>query len=223
VECAVRRCPCDAARPDLCEVEIEATGDCRIATTAGQEKGGSCGLGEQLVVSPRGYGLCSCVTRPPHVLWRTTGEPEETGRCYPLFHQGPCEAGYQLTYSRSRLEPVCRPALCEDGSVFMANDGACYPLDQPGGPCPELHVLSLDINSLEPVCRLDESQVKRVYGDIPPGVITDAPLNAELVIQDCRQDRKGRCIRPFGGGQPLPTGGAGSARGYVSWLKSFRG
>jgi len=220
VECRPRRCPCDAAQPDLCAVEVETTSECRVAATAGQD--GLCGPGEQLTVNPRGYGVCSCIGRPLHVLW--TSEEEEGGRCYPLYQQGPCEAGYQLRYSPSRQAPLCQPALCADGSVLTPTDGACHPLEQPGGPCTDdLHVLTLDPESLEPVCRLDEKQVKRVYDVIPVGAITSAPLSADLVTsQDCRLDRRGRCVRVFGGGGALRGTGAGAARNYVSWLKSFR-
>ena len=220
VECRPRRCPCDAARTDLCEIEVEKTGECHVATAAGQE--GLCGAGEQLVATPRGYGVCGCITRPPHVLWRPEEESAE-GRCYPLYQQGPCAAGYQLRYSPASQEAVCQPALCQDGSVLMAEDGACHRLDQPGSPCADdLHVLSLDPTTLEPSCQLIESRVKRVLLDIPipTGVVTDAPLPADVVTQDCRLDASGRCVksrvRPRGGG------GAGAARGYVSWLKSFR-
>jgi hypothetical protein len=221
VECRPRRCPCDAARPDLCEVEVETTGKCHVAATAGQD-GGVCGPGEQLTVTPRGYGVCGCISRPPHVLWPSENEVDG-GRCYPLYRQGPCEAGYQLRFSRSRQAPVCQPALCADGSVLTPSDGACHPLDQPGGPCTdEFHILTLDPASLEPVCRLDESRVKRVYDVIPAGLNFTAPLSSEIVTtQDCRLDARGRCVRSFGGLRTRGTG-AGAARGYVSWLKSFR-
>jgi len=153
--------------------------------------------------------------------WRTP----DGGRCYPLYQRGPCGAGYQLRFSRARQAPVCEPALCEDGSVFIPDDGDCHPLEEPGGPCKDdLHVLTLDAGSLEPVCRLDESRVKRLFDVIPPGVITDAPLSSELVApQDCRLDARGRCVRSFGGGKLRSNGSSETqARGYLSWLESFR-
>ena len=219
VDCRPRRCPCDAARRDLCQVEIEATTQCHVAATAAAD--GLCSPGEQLVATPRGYGVCGCITQPPHVIWHPDGEEEEEARCYPLFHQGPCQPGFQLRYSRARAaEPVCQPGLCEDGSVLWPEDGACHPLGQHGSPCTDdLYVLNLDPDSLEPVCQLDKSRVKRVFDVIPTGVVTDAPLGPELVTKDCTLDARGRCLktrsRPRGGG-------AGGARNYVSWLKSFR-
>jgi hypothetical protein len=218
VDCQPRRCPCDAAHRDLCEVEVEhLAGSCHVAATAAAA--GLCAPGEQLVVTPRGYGVCGCITRPPHVLWNAVGDEEgNNGRCYPLYQQGPCQPGFQLHYSRSRNEPVCQPALCADGSVLWPADGVCYPLEQAGGPCPDdLHRLVLDPASLEPVCQLDESRVKRVFDIIPTGVVTDAPLSPELITKDCQLDARGRCVRG-----PRRRGGAGTARGYVNWLKSYR-
>jgi hypothetical protein len=267
VVCRHRLCPCDPARPELCEVEMavsdhddeEENNDdnnhgcrCRVAQAAAQD--GLCQPGEQLFVSPYGVGVCGCIVSPPHVIW-----PGD-GRCYPLHARGPCQPGYQLnvasataeakrpldlfvapsTSSAAAVAPAvtasCQPALCEDGSVLWPEDGACYPLGEPGGPCPDLHILTLDAGSLRPTCRLNKSKVRRVYDVIPGGFINDAPIGPELrVMSNCRLDARGRCVRgvampTIGGGERVSRkGGGGSfligrpaSRGYVDWLKSFR-
>ena len=251
VVCRHRLCPCDPARPDLCEVEVaiaggdEEGGDegvgcrCRVAQAAAQD--GLCQPGEQLFLSPYGLGVCGCIAAPPHVIW-----PGD-GRCYPLHVRGPCQPGYQLAVASSAaadakrpldLLPAvtasCQPALCEDGSVLWPEDGACYPLGQPAGPCPDLHILTLDAGSLRPACRLNKSKVRRVYDVIPGGFINDAPIAPELRLSaNCRLDARGRCVRgsllTAGGERVSRKGGGGSlmigrpaARGYLDWLKTFR-
>jgi hypothetical protein len=247
VVCRPRLCPCDPARPDLCEVEVareekeeERPGcRCRVAQAAAQD--GLCEVGEQLYVSPYGVGVCGCITAPPHVIW--SGD----GHCYPLHARGPCQPGYQLSVpppgSLSKLlsdnntpapateAASCQPALCSDGSVLWPEDGACYPLGEPGGPCPDLHILTVDSTSLRPVCRLNKSKVRRVYDVIPGGFIRDAPILAEMKVTaaNCWLDARGRCVRGGerafrrGGGVSSALIGQPSARtSYVDWLKTFR-
>ena len=212
---------------------------CRVAQAAAQD--GLCQPGEQLFLSPYGLGVCGCIAAPPHVIW-----PGD-GRCYPLHVRGPCQPGYQLAVASSAaadakrpldLLPAvtasCQPALCEDGSVLWPEDGACYPLGQPAGPCPDLHILTLDAGSLRPACRLNKSKVRRVYDVIPGGFINDAPIAPELRLSaNCRLDARGRCVRgsllTAGGERVSRKGGGGSlmigrpaARGYLDWLKTFR-
>jgi hypothetical protein len=209
-----------------------------VAQAAAQD--GLCDPGEQLYVSPYGVGICGCIASPPHVIW--LGD----GRCYPLHARGPCQDGYQLNVAApgavgrhakllSDQQPTttatCQPALCEDGSVLWPDDATCYPLGQPGGPCPDLHILTLDPISLQPICQLNKSKVRRVYDIIPGGFIRDAPIAAEMrLTTNCRLDARKRCVRGGDGGVRRSSGGfvpsmlvgRSASRGYVDWLKSFR-
>ena len=103
-------------------------------------------LGEQLLVSPSGYGVCGCIQNPVHVTMSGT----EDNKCHPLYHQGPCQPGFIVQMSRTRGEAVCGPSLCGDGRVKW-EDGECYTLgDQ--GPCEDGEYLSVSSSSLEPQC-----------------------------------------------------------------------
>ena len=107
-------------------------------------------LGEQLLVSPSGYGVCGCIQNPVHV--RMLGSEDD--KCYPLYNQGPCPSGYIVQLSLTSGEAVCGPSLCGDGRV-MWEDGDCYTLgDQ--GPCQHGEYLSLSSSSLEPQCFVEK-------------------------------------------------------------------
>jgi len=89
VTCLPRTCPCDPlTRPELCEVQLRhvtCNHGCVVAAAAVQD--GHCRPGEQLLVSPAGYGECGCVSDPPHLRW-----PRD-GRCYQVNTRGPCSEG----------------------------------------------------------------------------------------------------------------------------------
>ena len=91
VTCVPRTCPCDPEAPGLCEVELRNVTSCDgrprcvVALAAAQE--GLCPPGEQLLVSPGGWGECGCLAEPPHVQW-----PGD-GACYQAHTRGPCPKG----------------------------------------------------------------------------------------------------------------------------------
>ena len=111
VVCRERVCPCHRDIPELCEVEME-TGDCRCRVALAAAQDGLCEAGEQLVVSPAGYGVCGCLQSPPHLVW----PPDQ--RCYPLHHRGPCSQDFLLTADQNTAEPVCSPAVCGEARVL---------------------------------------------------------------------------------------------------------
>ena len=113
VVCRERVCPCSRDRPDLCEVEMES-GDCRCRVALAAAQDGLCEDGEQLVVSPAGYGVCGCLQSPPHLLW--PHPPHQ--RCHPLHHRGPCQQHFVLTADPDTTEPVCSPAVCGEARVL---------------------------------------------------------------------------------------------------------
>ena len=111
VRCRARVCPCHRDTPDLCEVEMES-GDCRCRVALAAAQDGLCEDGQQLVVSPAGYGVCGCLQSPPHLLW--PGDQH----CYPLHHRGPCHPDFLLTWDPDTAEPVCTPAVCGEARVL---------------------------------------------------------------------------------------------------------
>ena len=149
------------------EVQGQTSCPCRVALAAAQE--GLCDSGEQLLVTPYGYGVCGCIVDPPHVEWPADGI------CYPVYSRGPCEQGFQLRFGLASEEPVCLPKLCQEGQVLYEvheyqkcsflmlfsiplKDGECYQLGS-RGPCSELHILSLSPDTLSPICNLNTSKV----------------------------------------------------------------
>jgi len=226
VVCKRRICPCDPTQPDLCEVEVEDGGPCkcRVALAAAQD--GLCQPGEQMLVSPYGFGVCGCIVSPPHTVW-----PGDD-RCYPVNSQGPCDSGFVLSISRSSMEPVCLPSVCGRGKVTY--QGECHSLGS-RGPCGEVETLQLDQDTLEPVCTVTTSKVKRVYDIIPQnrGLILDGPLANSLRVNNCKMDSQGKCRKAFFV-RPSRRQGISRDRGvklyirkrsprrYLKWLKSFR-
>jgi len=223
VICRPRLCPCDPAMPDLCEVEMEDVEEggcrCRVALAAAQD--GICETGEQLLVSPSGYGVCGCIQNPVHV----TMSGSEDNACYPLYHQGPCQPGFMVQLSRTRGEAVCGPALCGEGRVKW-EDGDCYTLgDQ--GPCEDGDYLSVSSSSLEPQCFV--KKVPRVYDMLPKniGLITRAPVSRHMKLSDkCKMNRRRKCRKLY-----FPTKRnrntdlfvkKSDPKKYLNWLKSFR-
>ena len=111
VMCRARVCPCHRDSPHLCEVEME-TGDCRCRVALAAAQDGLCDDGQQLVVSPAGYGVCGCLQSPPHLVW-----PEDQ-HCYPLHHRGPCHQDFLLTSHPDTAQPICTPAVCGEARVL---------------------------------------------------------------------------------------------------------
>jgi len=227
VVCQHRKCPCDPAMPEFCEVEVEdSLCQCRVALAAAQD--GLCDAGEQLLVTPYGVGVCGCIVDPPHTPW-----PQD-GRCYPVHSRGPCSKGFVLKLSHSSQEPACQPALCGEGQV-LHEDGLCHQLGSQG-PCESFHILSLSPDSLEPECILNTSKVKRVYDIIPNnrGLILDGPLARSMKVGNCKMDSRGKCRKSFyikqkRGGKSISRNRnvrlyvkKRSPTKYLNWLKSFR-
>ena len=79
----------------------EECGRCRVALAAAQD--GLCLPGEQLLVTPAGYGECGCIQNPVHVV-----HPLDN-RCHPLYYQGPCDAGFMVRWSDLMGEVSCQP------------------------------------------------------------------------------------------------------------------
>ena len=133
VSCKPRICPCLDTEPYLCEVQLENTSqtpnncrNCIVALAA--EQNGICRKGEQLLVSPFGYGICGCRVEPIlHVVWPLDGN------CYPLHQRGqPCQKNETLHWDPKSKEPICVPALCPLGFVLSIEDGGCHVLDTQG-------------------------------------------------------------------------------------------
>ena len=122
--------------------------------------------GEQLLVSPSGYGVCGCIQNPVHV---TSALDDQ---CYPLYHRGPCQPGFIITWSPMSGEATCSPALCGEGSILwevgthrvkevhiklqnhliiICQDGECYELDDQG-PCQAGQYLTVSSDTMEPIC-----------------------------------------------------------------------
>jgi hypothetical protein len=221
VMCKERVCPCDSVHPEFCEVEVKGSScRCQVAMAAAQD--GLCEPGEQLLLDPFGFGVCGCITSPPHATW-----PYD-GKCYPLYTQGPCDPGYQLSMSPSRLEPSCRPAVCGDERSVMWEDGSCYPLGE-RGPCRDIEVLSIDEEHLTPYCKLEESKIKRVYDMLPGGFIKDGPISINLKAKNCQLNYLGKCKNAFISSRQISRKSRNklyvrqrASRSYLGWLRSFR-
>jgi len=221
VVCKLRNCPCDAARPEFCEVEMrEGPCRCRVALAAAQE--GVCESGEQLLLDPYGFGVCGCLVTPPHSTWPADG------KCYPLYTQGPCAKGYQLSKSPSTLEPSCRPALCNNEQSVLWEDGECYALGEQG-PCQQVEVLTIDEETLKPKCHLLQSKVKRLFDAIPGGFIRKGPVSVSLKARNCILDRRGKCKNSFRSNISVSRKRKNklyvrrrSSRSYINWLKQFK-
>ena len=228
VSCQPRRCPCDPGAPELCEVELKgrqnsSCGDrCVVGRAAVQE--GLCAPGEELLVSPGGWGECGCQTQPPHLTW-----PQD-GRCYSVFTRGPCQPGQVLVLGEEG-EPTCEEAECGEGEV--EGEGECFPLADLGhrGPCPPQHSLALDQLTLRPLCQ-DSTNLERVFDLIPRrGLVRFGPLPGNRRLQqNCRLDRNGKCrktlIRQPGGNsidrRSYKVRAQHSPRQYLRWLNNFR-
>jgi len=160
VTCQPRVCPCDPLAPSLCEVQLKnmtCNNGCVVMLAAAQD--GHCAPGEQLLVSPAGFGECGCVQDPPHLQW-----PDD-GRCYQVYTRGPCPPGHVIQLDSVNSEPTCVSHECGEGQVFY--EEKCH---RPGfqGPCPEFEILSLDSDTLLPSCSPDPSQVsKSPYSILP--------------------------------------------------------
>jgi len=222
VVCKQRACPCDAARPEFCEVEMrEGSCKCRVALAAAQD--GVCDAGEQLLLDPYGFGVCGCIVSPPHSTWPADG------KCYPLYTQGPCAKGYQLSKSPSTLEPSCRPAICGNERSVLWEDGECYPLGEQG-PCENVEVLTIDEETLEPKCHLLQSKVKRLFDAIPGGYIQKGPVSVSMKAHNCILDRRGKCKNSFRSYSSISRKRKNklyirrrkSSRNYINWLKQFK-
>jgi len=198
-------------------------------------RGGGAALG-----GPTGLGVCGCIVTPPHSRW-----PMDD-RCYPLHSQGPCNPGFILKMSSSRLEPTCQPNLCSHPAwIFWPEDAQCYELGSQG-PCDPVEMLEMDSETLEVKCTPNLSKVKRVYDIIPNNqrLMLDAPISAKLKINSmdkCVMDSRGRCRKSFFV-KPKRSGGGGGMsrlrrrqqrrnklalrrqrpRKYLTWLQSFR-
>ena len=98
-----RTCPCDPEAPGLCEVELrnvtrcDGRPTCVVALAAAQEA--HCAPGEQLLVSPAGWGECGCLAEPAHVRW-----PADQA-CYQVHTRGPCPRG-ELTRTQLRSNSI---------------------------------------------------------------------------------------------------------------------
>ena len=103
VSCVARTCPCDPEAPGLCEVELrnvtrcDGRPTCVVALAAAQEA--HCAPGEQLLVSPAGWGECGCLAEPAHVRW-----PADQA-CYQVHTRGPCPRG-ELTRTQLRSNSI---------------------------------------------------------------------------------------------------------------------
>jgi len=207
---------------------------CHVALAAAQD--GLCSVGEQLLVGPYGTGVCGCTVTPPHSRWPVDD------RCYPIHTQGPCNPGFILKMSSSRLEPTCQPNLCSHAAWWMDDDGQCYELGTQG-PCDPVEMLEMDSETLEVKCTPNPSKVKRVYDIIPNNqrLMLDAPISASLKIDamsKCVMDSRGKCRKSF---FIKPKRGARGSRlrrrqqqrnklavrrrqprQYLNWLQSFR-
>ena len=69
---------------------------------------GICEVGEQLLLDPYGFGVCGCISSPPHIPW-----PQD-GKCYPLYTQVNTKPWTQkrnscrlLQWQRMQLQKVC--------------------------------------------------------------------------------------------------------------------
>jgi len=220
VVCKTRTCPCDSVHPEYCEVEVR-DGDCQCKVAMAAAQDGLCDVGEQLLLDPYGFGVCGCISSPPHITWPVDG------KCYPLSTQGPCNETFQLAMSSTFGEPFCKPALCENERSVMWNDGACYDLGT-RGPCDEIELLSIDEESLEPRCIVEESRVKRMFDTLPGGFIRDGPVSISLKARNCLLDRRGKCKNSFRS-QNVSKKSSNklrvrrrSSRSYINFLKQFR-
>jgi len=219
VFCRERVCPCDPSMPDLCEVEIkdsdEECGRCRVALAAAQD--GLCHPGEQLLVTPAGYGECGCIQNPVHVV-----HPLDN-RCHPLYYQGPCDAGFMVRWSDLMGEVSCQPGLCGDGAVF--DQGQCHHLGSQGH-CQDGAYLAISSSSLEPECF--QKKIQRLYDVIPRnmGLIKNAPLTKQMKFtSNCQMDEDGKCrnlsrMRRSRGTDLFIR--RSDPNQYLKWMKSFR-
>ena len=162
VTCQPRLCPCDPSHPDLCEVELRSptcsSSPCVVGRAAAQE--GHCRRGEELLVSPAGWGECGCQTSPPHLVW--AGD----GRCYSVYRRGPCPRGQTVRRGQDG-QAECREEECGEGELRYG--GECHSLAELGhrGPCPHQHLLLLHQDTLQPHCVRDVTKDQRVFDLIP--------------------------------------------------------
>jgi len=165
--------------------------------------------------------VCGCISSPPHIPW-----PQD-GKCYPLYTQGPCQEGYQLSISTSFSEPSCTPALCGNERSILWSDGQCYRLGSQG-PCQDVELLTIHHQTLKPHCQVVESQVKRVFDMLPGGFIRDGPVSVSLKAKNCLLDRRGRCRNSFRSRNISKKRNKDvyvrrrSSQSYINFLKQFR-
>ncbi|XP_023344856.1 uncharacterized protein LOC111714070 [Eurytemora carolleeae] len=213
--------PCSSGEWLVLDVEVR-DGDCQCKVALAAAQDGICEPGEQLLLDPFGFGVCGCITSPPHATW-----PND-GKCYPLYTRGPCDEGYQLTMSPSRLEPSCSPSLCGDERSVLYEDGECYFLGTKG-PCAEVEILSIHEETFQPYCKIVLSQVKRVFDMLPGGFIKNGPISINLKARNCQLNTDGKCKDAFVPAQQIsrkspnrPAIRQRASKSYIGWLQSFR-